>query len=446
MENGKLQPQALDLEEAVLGAILIEKEALSRVITILKHDCFYKDSHQKIFKAIEELAKRNEPADILTVTNELLKNGELDVVGGPFAIVSLTNRVASSANVEFHARVVLEKFMLRELIRISAETITKAYDPEVDVFDIFGEVENNIKKTINSNTRGGFEMIEDAKNNFLNECTIALNSNKATGIECSITKLNQHTNGWQKGDLIILAARPGMGKTSAAMDFALNPALNGIPVAFFSLEMSTEQLAARVLSLISRIDVQEIVMKKLNHEKLKYLINEGKAIDGTKLFLDKSKSLSIVELSGLARRYVNENKVELIVVDYLQLMKGSSKKFGGNRENEIAEISRGLKSLALELDIPIIALSQLSRECEKRPDKRPQLSDLRESGAIEQDADIVVFIYRPEYYKIEQYDIGNGEQISTNQLLIFDFAKFRNGKLGEIMAKFIGSNAMVCNY
>lgn len=443
MEIGKLQPQAVDLEEAVLGAMLLEKEAILACADILSVESFYKENNGRIYRAIRRIYDRSEPVDILTVTQELQRTNELKIVGGSYAVSVLTNRMASSVNTDFHARIVQQKFLQREMIRISNTILNEAYNDNTDAFELMEKSVSEVEKLIDGIHNNKISSIGEIKDKVIEQIETVIDTGTSPGIQTSIEAFNKQLGGWQKTDLIILAARPGMGKTAAAVDFALNPALKGIPTGFFSLEMSAIQLAGRVLSSISHINGQKILNKQINHLDLNLLKSEGKLLDTVPFFIDDTPALSIIELRTRARKMKREKKIELLVIDYLQLMKGASK--NGNRESEISEISRGLKALAKELDIPIIALSQLSRECEKRADKKPQLADLRESGAIEQDADIVLFMLRPEYYGQEKYQIGKNEY-DAHQLLIFILAKFRNGSLGEIKARWIGELYKIDNY
>jgi len=440
-EIGKLPPQVIELEEAVLGAMLLESESVEIVIQILSAESFYKEQNGKVFSAIKRLYKKHEPIDILTVIQELKNKSDLEIAGGAFYVSSLTNRIGSSANIEFHARIVEQKYMQRQVIEISSRLIKLAYEDQTDVFDLITKADNEFINLINKIHRDKIEDIDSIVKKQILEIRESITSGIVPGIKTSITALNNQTGGWQNGDLIILAGRPGMGKTSAALDFALYPSLNGIPAAIFSLEMSKGQLANRVISLISYIPVQKIVTKKLTIHDVDLLDKDGAILNDVPLYIDDTPGLTMLELEAKARKLKREKNIELLVVDYLQLMTGD----GGNREQELSKISRGLKRLAKELNIPVIALSQLSRAVESRPDKKPQLSDLRESGAIEQDADMVIFCFRPEYYGFPDYELG-GQVYPANQLFIFIISKFRQGLPGEIKAKWIGELTKVDNY
>ncbi len=439
-EVGKLPPQAIDLEEAVLGAMLLEKEALSTVIDILSAGAFYKEQNGKVFSAIVSLFNRSEPVDILTVTQELKRTGELEFVGGSYYVSSLTNRIASSINIEFHARIVAQKFLQRELIRISNDTIRTAYEESTDVFELLDETTKNIFEILDSNVRKQHDKMSTLITKAIEEIESAANKTDGLlGVPSGFTALDRITGGWQKSDLLILAARPGMGKTAFVVTMAKNAAVEfNKPVAIFSLEMSSLQLVKRLISSETEIAQDKILKGNLENHEFVQLNERIKKLAVAPLFIDDTPALSIFELRAKARRLKENQKVELIIIDYLQLMSGGPDS-KGNREQEISNISRGLKSLAKELEIPIIALSQLSRQVENRPggSKRPQLSDLRESGAIEQDADMVMFIYRPEYYGLE-VDENNEPTKGRGEIII---AKNRHGALETVKLRFIGQFA-----
>jgi replicative DNA helicase len=439
-EIGKVPPQAIDLEEAVLGAMLLEKEALSTVIDILSPESFYKSPNGKVFAAIVSLFNRSEPVDILTVTQELKRSGELEVVGGAFYVSSLTNRIASSANIEYHARIVAQKYLQRELIRIGTETIKTAYEDSTDVFELLDNTTKNIFEILDSNVRKQHEKMSTLIAKAIEEIETAANQTDGLlGVPSGFTGLDRITGGWQKSDLLILAARPGMGKTAFVVTMAKNAAVEfNKPVAIFSLEMSSLQLVKRLIASETEIAQDKILKGNLDNHEFVQLNERIKKLSVAPLFIDDTPALSIFELRAKARRLKENQKIELIIIDYLQLMSGGPDG-KGNREQEISQISRGLKSLSKELEIPIIALSQLSRQVENRPggSKRPQLSDLRESGAIEQDADMVMFIYRPEYYGLE-VDENNEPTKGKAEIII---AKNRHGALETVKLRFIGQYA-----
>ena len=441
-EYGHLQPQALDLEEAVLGALMVEGDAFSEISEILRPESFYKHEHQLIFQAISSLAMQQHPVDILTVAEELRKKGNLEEVGGPFYITQLSGKVASSANIVYHAKIIAQKYLARQLITFTSNIQTKAFDEMQDVEDLMQEAEGklfeisqqNMQKDytqINPVIREAYEMLKKA----------AARTDGLSGLSSGFHNLDKITSGWQNSDLIIIAARPAMGKTAFVLSMAKNMAIDQkIPVAMFSLEMSNVQLVNRLIVNVCEIEGEKIKSGQLapyEWEQLDYRIN---SMHDAPLFVDDTPSLSIFELRTKARRLVREHGVKIIFIDYLQLMNASGMSFG-SRQEEVSTISRSLKGLAKELNIPIVALSQLNRQVESRvasdktngsEAKRPQLSDLRESGAIEQDADIVCFIHRPEYYKIYADEKGN-DLHGMAEIII---AKHRNGAVGDVLLRF----------
>lgn len=438
-EHGKLPPQAVDLEEAVLGALLIEKDALTNVIDILRPESFYKESHQRIYSAIQNLFSKSEPIDILTVTNELRQKGELEFAGGAYYITYLTDRVASSAHAEYHARIIAQKHIQRELIRISSEIIKDAYEDTTDVFNLLDKAEQNLFSVAEGNIRKNYDKMSSLIGQAIKQIETARSQEGGiTGTPSGFSALDRVTSGWQRSDLIILAARPGMGKTAFVLSMARNVAVEfKKPTAVFSLEMSSLQLVNRLIASESELSAEKLKKGNLAHHEWEQLNSKIGRLSDAPLFIDDTPALSVFELRAKCRRLKAQHGIGLIIIDYLQLMTtGGDNK--GNREQEISTISRSLKSIAKELDVPIIALSQLSRAVETRGgDKRPQLSDLRESGAIEQDADMVLFIYRPEYYGLEQDEQGN----STQGLAELIIAKHRNGSLENIPLRFIASLA-----
>ncbi len=437
---GKLPPQAIEMEEAVLGAMLLEKEALSTVIDILTPESFYKEQNGRVYNAIVSLFNRSESIDILTVTQELKASGELEIVGGAFYVSSLTNRMASSANIEFHARIVVQKFLQRELIRIGTESIKTAFEDGVDVFDLLDEHTRKIFDVIDLNVKKQHAKMSVLLAKAIEEIEAAANQvDGLSGVPSGFIALDRITGGFQKSDLVILAARPGMGKTALVVTVAKNAAVeHNRPVAVFSLEMSCIQLVKRLISSETEIPQEKILKGNLDNQEFIYLNERIAKLSIAPIFIDDTPALSIFDLRAKARRLKENQKIELIIIDYLQLMSGGTEG-KGNREQEISYISRALKSLAKELQIPIIALSQLSRQVESRAgsSKRPQLSDLRESGAIEQDADMVMFIYRPEYYGLE-IDENNEPTKGRAEIII---AKNRHGALETINLRFIGQYA-----
>lgn len=433
-ELGKIPPQAIDLEEAVLGALMLEREAVNDVIDILKEETFYKEAHQKIYGAVLVLFGRSEPIDILTVTSELRKLGQLEFVGGAYYISYLTNRVASSANIVFHSRIISQKHIQRELIRISAETIKEAYEESSDVFELLDKAERELFSVAQGNIRKDYDSMGDVLKLAIENIEAAKkNVDGVSGVPTGFAALDRVTAGWQKSDMIIIAARPGMGKTAFVISMARNMAVDfNIPVAIFSLEMASVQLVNRLISSETGIPGEKIRKGNLEDHEFTQLHTRIKKLAKAPIFIDDTPSLSVFELRAKSRRLKSKHNIQCIIIDYLQLMTAGSDK--GNREQEISTISRSIKTIAKELNIPILALSQLSRAVETRGgDKRPMLSDLRESGAIEQDADIVSFIYRPEYYDITQDEDGNS-MVGIGQVII---AKHRNGALDTVSLKFV---------
>ncbi|RIW15737.1 replicative DNA helicase [Algoriphagus lacus] len=436
---GKVPPQAVELEEAVLGALMLEKDALTNVIDILKVESFYKESHKVIFQAILDLFTESQPIDLLTVTTQLRKNGALEIAGGAFYITELTSKVASAANIEYHARIITEQSIKRELIRISGEIQKDAFEDTTDVFELLDKMEQSLFEISEKNIRKNYSDMRS----IMREAIIELEARKLqkdglTGVPSGFTALDRVTSGWQKSDLVIIAARPAMGKTAFVLSVLRNAAVDhNRPVAIFSLEMSSVQLVNRLISSEAELDSEKIKKGSLADHEWAQLVHKTAKLSKAPLFVDDTPALSILELRAKCRKLKAQHDIQMVVIDYLQLMSGDSKSGGqgGNREQEIASISRALKKIAKELSIPVIALSQLSRAVETRGgDKRPQLSDLRESGAIEQDADMVMFLYRPEYYGITQ-DEDNHSTAGVGEVII---AKHRNGSLENVKLRFIG--------
>jgi replicative DNA helicase len=433
---GKLPPQALDLEEAVLGALMLEKNALNAVVEFLKPEHFYKDSHKEIYDAIIELFKSSEPVDMRTVVHQLRKKGKLELIegNGAFYIAELTSKVSSAANVEYHARVVVEMAIKRELIQIASQIHHNAYEDTTDVFELLDKAEQSIFEISESNLKKNYDNMRNLMAQAIQELQMLKDHKDGlTGVPSGFTELDRVTSGWQKSDLVIIAARPGMGKTAFVVSALRNAAVDfKIPVAIFSLEMASIQLVNRLISAEAELESEKIKKGNLADHEWKQLVHKTSKLTTAPIFIDDTPAISVLELRAKCRRLKAEHGVQIIVIDYLQLMKGDQ---GGNREQEIASISRALKGIAKELSVPVLALSQLSRSVETRGgDKRPQLSDLRESGSIEQDADIVMFLYRPEYYKITVDEDGMPTQ-GTGEVII---AKHRNGSTANVKLKFIG--------
>lgn len=437
-DYGRIQPQAPEFEEAVLGALMIERDAYSLVSEILKPESFYEHKHQLIYAAITELVMNQKPVDILTVKEQLSKRGELDEVGGPFYITQLSGKVASSAHIEYHARIIAQKALARELITFSSNIQSKAFDETLDVDDLMQEAEGKLFEISQHNLKKDYTHIDPVIQDAYDQLKVAAaRKDGLSGLKSGFTKLDKMTSGWQNSDLIIIAARPAMGKTAFVLSMAKNIAVDfKQPIAVFSLEMSNVQLVNRLISNVCEIPSEKIKSGQLADYEWQQLDIKLNELIGAPLYIDDTSALSVFELRTKARRLKREHGIKMIIIDYLQLMNASGMSFG-SRQEEVSTISRSLKGLAKELNIPIIALSQLNRSVENREGedgKRPQLSDLRESGAIEQDADMVCFIHRPEYYKIYTAQDGTDNR-GLAEIII---AKHRNGAVGDVRLRFIG--------
>lgn len=440
---GQVPPQALNLEEVILGAILTDKEAFSIIVDILRPESFYSDVNAMVFKTMMLLYERSHPIDILTVTEEIKKIGRLDWIDNGYYLTELSARVASSANIEFHARIVKQKFIERQLIKASCEVIKDAYDPTVDTFDVMEQAEKKIFDITQDGYMRNNRTTSDLAKEFLGNIKSAMKrTDGLTGIPSGFMALDRVTAGWQASDLIIVAARPGMGKSAFMLSSAMNAAKFEKGVAIFSLEMSAVQLVGRMASQEAQISGSDLRSGRLNDYEFNKLHNSIEKITSLPIFIDDTPAISVYEIRAKCRRLKMKNNIQMVIVDYLQLVSIGGDK-NGNRDQEMGKISSGLKALAKELNVPVIALSQLSRAVEVRGGaKRPQLSDLRESGNIEQDADIVTFIYRPEYYKIKEDDNG----ISTAGLAEIIIAKHRNGALDTVGLRFIDKYAQFTDF
>ena len=430
-------PQAVELEEAVLGALMLEKDSIIAVQEFVTPDAFYTEEHRLIYKAIEELSTELKPVDLFTVTERLKVKKELKKVGGAAYLAQLTQKVGSAANVEFHAKIIAQKYVQRELIRSATEIQRRSYDESTDVTALIGYAEGEIlaeghvKRSVQSSKdilARALAQIEEASKN-----TSAFN-----GVPSGFTAIDRVTLGWQLSDLIIVAARPSMGKTAFVLTMARNMAVDHeAGVAFFSLEMSSVQLMMRLIVAETGLNGNDVKSGRLTPEQWRHLESATKPLGSAPLFIDDTPALSVFEFRSKARRLKIHNDIKIIIIDYLQLMTGNQDS-KGNREQEVAFISRTLKAIAKELNVPVIALSQLSRATEMRGgSKRPQLSDLRESGAIEQDADIVAFIHRPEYYGINQDENG----MPTAGMAEIIIAKHRNGAVCDVNLRFLKDQA-----
>lgn len=439
IEGGKIQPQAVDLEEAVLGALMLEKNAITIISNILTPESFYKEAHVIIFTVIRELFSTAQPIDILTVTQELRNRGQLDIVGGAYYITMLTNRVASAANIEFHSRLIAQKFIQRELIRISSEIQREAFEESTDAFELLDSAEKKLFEVSQGNIKRDYKQMNSVIKEAIHEIeSLKDQEGGLTGIASGFTKLDRITSGFQKSDLIIVAARPGMGKTALALSIVRNASLlkdKPRAIAIFSLEMSSKQLVTRMISAEAEIAGDKLRKGTLAEHEWQQLNSKIARLNEAPIFIDDTPALSIFELRSKCRRLKEQNNIEMIVIDYLQLMRGDdTNNKNGNREQEVSYISRSLKALAKELDVPVIALAQLSRASEKRGTAAvPILSDLRESGSIEQDADMVMFLFRAEYYKITEFEDGS----STHGIAELHIAKNRNGALDTVRMRFV---------
>ncbi len=443
--GGKLPPQAPEFEEAILGAIMLDKEALKDGMETLKAKHFYVDAHQYVYECMLDLYNENQPVDILTVTEKLKVKGFLDIVGGPYFIAKLTSRVSSAANMQYHAHIVIQKFIQRELIRISGTTITEAFEDSTDAFKLLDATEKDLYEVKNDGMKRSYQEIST----IMNQAILQIEANVEkkdglTGVPSGLKTLDHITAGWQKSDLIILAARPGMGKTALALSMLRNAAVDfQKSVAIFSLEMTATQLVTRLIASESGLNSEKLKKGQLEEHEWAQLHTKIQKLSKAKIYIDDTPSLPIFELKAKCRRLHSKHNIEMIVIDYLQLMRGEDRtNKNGNREQEISYISRSLKALAKELNIPIIALAQLSRDVEKRGgDKKPQLSDLRESGSIEQDADIVGFIWRPDYYKLSS-DVYEHDK-SMAEIMI---SKHRNGRTDNARVRYVSHLAKFENY
>ena len=433
-ELGIIPPQALDLEEAVLGAIMLEKNAALEILDILHSESFYSPAHQKIFRVIFELSAEHQPIDILTVTEGLRKTGELDEVGGAYYISKLTSNIGSASHLEFHARIIAQKFIQRELIKISSEIQRKAYEDESDILDLLNFSESSIFKLAEGNIKNETVKISEVIDAAIDKIEeAAKREDNLSGVPSGFTSFDRVTSGWQASDLVIIAARPSMGKTAFVLSMARNMAVNHqIPLVLFSLEMSTLQLVNRLIAAETELGSEKLRSGKLLDYEWEQLDIKTKNLNDAPIFIDDTPAITLFELRAKCRRLKSQHDIQLIIIDYLQLMSGTTET-KGNREQEVSTISRGLKAIAKERNVPIIALSQLNRSVEMRSgDKRPQLSDLRESGAIEQDADLVIFIHRPEKYGLTEDSEGR----STKGLAELIIAKHRNGAVTDVQLKF----------
>ena len=423
----RMPPQAVEVEQAVLGAMMIDQRAIGRGFEHLDESCFYHAPHSQIFNAIVTLYERGEAVDQLTLSEELKRRNQLDGVGGVVYLAKLATEVATAANIDYHAKIVLDKALSRKLIETASQMIEQTYQGGEDVQELIDHTEQQIFSLSENQISDGFESLEAVMGEALEQIENAHNRDSSvSGVETGFADLNESTSGWQKGDLIIIAARPSVGKTALALTLTRNAAVDtNVGVAVFSLEMSKMQLAQRLLSAETRVDLHKLRTGRLRDDDWMHLTRNVGRLAQAPIYIDDTPGISVLEARSKSRRLHREHGIGLIIVDYLQLM--SSHVRTQSREQEISNISRGLKGLAKELDVPVIALSQLSRAVESRTDRRPQLSDLRESGSIEQDADVVMFIYRPDIYGLKSPDGASLEGIA--EIII---GKQRNGPVGSV--------------
>jgi replicative DNA helicase len=437
VDMGRIPPQALDAEEAVLGAMMLDGKAVNDAIDILRTpDAFYDPKHKVIFGSIHDLFRDSQVIDLLTVTERLRKNGDLESAGGVYYLSSLTNKVASAAHIEYHSRIIIEKFIQREIIRMSNEILRDAFDETKDVFKVLSRAEEELFAIAQSNMKKSYDTMTSAMQTAISEIEMARkNTDGISGVPTGFKDLDKLTSGWQRSDMIVIAARPAMGKTAFVLSMARNTAVDyNMGVALFSLEMSSVQLVKRLISSEARIDAEKLRKGDLADHEFQQIHSRIKKLSKAPIYIDDTPGISIFELRAKCRRMKQKHNIEIIIIDYLQLMTAGSNKTSGNRQEEISQISRSIKEIAKELNVPVVALSQLSRSVEQRGgDKRPVLSDLRESGAIEQDADIVSFIYRGEYYGLTEDEYGSTQ--GRGDIII---AKHRNGATDTVRLQFVG--------
>lgn len=438
--SGRIPPHSTEAEIAVLGAMLIDREAVGRVLEILDAECFYHERHVVIFKAMLAMFERGITIDLITLTNELQRSGLLEVIGGSFTLTEISLQTVSAANVEHHARIVLERFLKRRLISVASKILTDAFDDTTDALDEVDRAEQKIFEVAERRTRRSYSDMHRLTKHAVERILLMAdgNSDGITGVPTGFTKLDELLSGFQKSDLVILAARPSMGKTAFALSLARHAAKEGRAVGIFSLEMASHQIILRLISAETEIGLHALRSGKLTDQQRRVLVNRLDKLKDSRVYIDDSPGLTPVEFRAKCRRMKSEHNIDMVLVDYLQLMHVPKAE---SREREISMISHTLKAVAKELDIPVIALSQLNRSVESRGDKRPMLSDLRESGSIEQDADVVMFIHRPEYYKIMQFD----DKTSTENMAEIIVGKQRNGPTGDVRLFYRKENATFLN-
>ena len=435
ISNLRVPPQAIDVEQAVLCAMLLDKEAIAHAVESIDETYFYKDSHRLIFISIVELFDKHEAADLYTITEALKKKGQLENAGGAYYLAEIANIVPSSANVEYHLNIVKEKAIARKLINVCNEVINSSFEQEKDADQLLDDAEKAIFEISEKRIKRGFASINPLLHSTFERIEELYHTSRTgvTGVASGFKKLDEYTAGFQRSDLIVLAGRPSMGKTAFALNLARNAAIDqNVPVGLFSLEMSAESLVLRLLCTEAMVNQTHVRTGKLSADELKRLSQHVGVLGDAPIFIDDSPSLNVLQLRSKARRLAAEKNIRMLIVDYLQLMESPREE---NGQQEITKISRSLKALSKELDLPVIALSQLSRAVETRDKSRkPQLSDLRESGAIEQDADVVLFVYRPEYYNIKEFEDTKEPTYNKCEIII---GKQRNGPVGDIKLTFL---------
>lgn len=442
--EGQLLPSDNPLEQSVLGSIIIEGETLNLIIQDFSPELFYEHNNKLIAEAIFNLYRQSKPIDVLTIVQYLKSISKLEECGGAYYISTLTSKTVGNINVQYHIKMLQQKSLERNLIHIANKAVVSVVNYKDDIFDVYAKTQSEMEDSLKNILKYQVKSINDIHHDILERNLNIIEKGIKSGVPSGFRNVDNVTNGWQKSDLIILAGRPSMGKTAAAVSLIMYPILKqNIPIGIFSLEMSNFQIGSRIQSFISDVNVGKIVKGQLTIDEARHIVNVCEPLSKAPLYIDDTPNISLIELKSKARKLVKDKGVQMIVIDYLQLMRSGLDI--QNREQEIAEISRGLKSLAKELNIPVIALSQLSRLVEARADKKPMLSDLRESGQIEQDADMVIFCYRPEYYAIDQYEVGS-QVFPSFGLMMLLIAKHRNGELGEIPLRFIHEQAKLDNY
>lgn len=429
-------PQAIEMEEAVLGAILIDKNALMEVSDVLQEQMFYKDAHAVIYKAVLDLVKANKAIDLLTVTHHLRATENLERVGGMMGLTNLTLRVASAANIRQHAYFICQKFIQRELIQIGMIVTAESYSPTADAFEMLEKAQSELIRLSTEYIPSGQKTIKEAIEQVGVEISERAEGNKPTGsVLSTMASVNRQLGGYNNSDLVVLGARSGMGKTAYIVSEAVGMALAGEPVGFFSLEMSTTQIVYRIASQVTQIDNRTLSREQMTTEQVARFYSYCDKIKALPIYFDDTPAIKIQQLRAKAHKMKERYGIKILFIDYLQLIQSE----GYSRENEVANVSKTLKQIAKELNIPIIVLSQLSRKCEERADKKPILSDLRESGSLEQDSDIVGFLFRPSYYGFENDEDGNPIAPDYAELIV---AKFRNGETGIVPLRYKGSLTM----